>query len=291
MKYNLFLGCTIPARGRNYELSVLSVSEKLGIEFNYVRDFSCCGFPIKSLTSYGAILLAARNLALAEQNGLDICTLCSACTAVLTECNLELKQNEDLKDKVNKQLRDIGKEFKGTINVKHFARILFEDVGPESIAKTITKRLDKLSFASHYGCHYLKPSRIYDSFDNPEDSRTLDELVKLTGARIVEYKNKEGCCGGAVLAVDPDIAFSMAREKISNVKESGADAINLVCPFCSVMYDANQKEIGNKFSEEYDLPVLYYPQILGLAMGIDPKALGFSMNIVKTKKLLDKILA
>ncbi|MBU1626745.1 CoB--CoM heterodisulfide reductase iron-sulfur subunit B family protein [bacterium] len=289
MKYNLFLGCTIPTRGRNYEMSVLAVSKKLGLEFSYIDEFACCGFPIKSLTYMGTILMAARNLALAEERGGDICTLCSACTAVLTECNHELKQNEKLRNEVNENLKLIGRRYNGSVNIKHFARILYEDIGPSELSKKITKKLTMFSFASHYGCHYLKPSGLYGNFDNAEEPNTLDRLIELTGARVVDYKNKMGCCGGAVLAADADIAYSIAREKIVNIKDAGADAINLVCPFCSVMYDANQREVGAKFGEEYNLPVLYYPQILGLAMDISPKELGFQMNIVKTKDLLAKI--
>jgi len=289
LKYNLFLGCTIPARGRNYEMAVLAVSKKLGLEFNYVEDFACCGFPIKSVIQMGTTLMAARNLALADVNGYDICTLCSACTAVLTECNHELKRNEKLKNEVNRNLEIINKKFKGNVKVKHFARILYEDIGPEVLLTKIKKKLSMFSFASHYGCHYLKPSGIYDYFDSPEDAKTLDRLVELTGANVIEYKNKYSCCGGAVLAADSDTAYAIAREKLENIKKSGADAINLVCPFCSVMYDANQREIASKFEEEYDLPVLYYPQILGLAMDLNPKELGLQMNIVKTKKLLAKM--
>ena len=272
-------------------MSVLAVSKKLGLEFNNIEDFACCGFPIKSLTIEGTMLMAARNIALAEEKGGDICTLCSACTAVLTECNHELKHDEMLRLKVNDSLLKIGKEYKGEIGVKHFARILYDDIGPDEISKKITKELTMFSFASHYGCHYHKPSGLYSKFDNPEDARTLDELVRLTGANVVEYRDKGMCCGGAVLAADADTAYSIARQKLINIKDSGADAINLVCPFCSVIYDGNQKEIGLKFEEEYDLPVLYYSQILGLAMEISPKELGLQMNIVKTKQLLAKMTA
>ena len=289
MKYNLFLGCTIPARGRNYEMAVLAVSKKLDLEFNYIEDFACCGFPIKSVTLMGTMLMAARNLSLAEKNGKDICTLCSACTAVLTECRHELKHDDKLRNEVNRNLEIISKKFDGNVKVKHFARILYEDIGPEELSKKITKKLTMFSFASHYGCHYLKPTGLYDNFDSPEEAETLDNLIRLTGAQVVDYKNKNSCCGGAVLTADSDTAYAIAREKLVNIKDSGADAINLVCPFCSVMYDANQREIASKFEEEYDLPVLYYPQILGLAMDISPKELGLRMNIVKTKKLLAKM--
>ncbi len=289
MKYSLFLGCTIPARGRNYEMSVHAVSKKLDIELTNIEEFACCGFPIKSVTTFGTLLMAARNLALAESLGLNICTLCSACTAVLSECNHELKHDEKLKAEVNESLKSIGKEYKGTVEVKHFARILYEEIDIQKLSESITKKLDMYTFASHYGCHYVKPSHLYDNFDNPEEAKTLDELVKLTGANVVDYKNKNRCCGGAVLAADADTAYAMAHEKIVNIKDSGADAINLICPFCSVMYDANQKEIAAKFEEDLSIPVLYYPQILGLAMGLSPKELGLQMNIVKTKTLLTRL--
>jgi len=286
LRYALFLGCTIPARSRNYELSAGKVAEKLGIELVGLDRFICCGFPIKNSDRETALVLAAYNLALARKEGLDLCTLCSSCASSLTEAAHHLAGDEEARRAVNKRLAKAGVQFEGKIRVRHFARILYEEIGPEEIRPHLTRDLTGLRIASHYGCHYLKPSEIYDHFDDVNNPQSLDTLVALTGAEPVNYLGKKRCCGGPVLPVDEQTALAVAREKLDDIAEAGADAMALVCPFCSVMYDSNQKGIEAAFQKEYSLPVLYLPQILGLAMGFDRKELGLHMNVVKTKELL-----
>ena len=289
MKYALFLGCTVPARARNYELSTRKVAEKMGIEFVDVKEFACCGFPVKSIDQETSLLIAARNLSLAEEAGLGICTVCSACTSVLTEASKRLEEDEELREEVNKKLGEIGRSYKGEVKVRHFARVLYEEVGIESIKGAVVKELSRFQFAPHYGCHYLKPSEIYDGFDEPEFPRSLDNLIEATGAGCVDYEDKNRCCGGGILGVDENLSLKMAKVKLDQIKKVGADGIALVCPFCSVMYDDNQRKIESSFDESYNLPVLYYPQILGLALGFEGRELGMNMNRVKTKELLAKV--
>lgn len=290
MTYALFLGCTIPARSRNYELSARRVAEKVGVELVDIDRFICCGFPVKSAELKTGLILGAYNLALAQEKGLDLCALCSSCTSALTEVAHHLAGDEDLKKEVNESLGRVGLKYEGDIKVRHFARILYEEVGVEEIKKHFTQSLKGFKVASHYGCHYLKPSEIYNGFDNPEDPSSLDTLVALTGAETVDYANKIRCCGGPVLPVDEKTSLSIAKQKLDDIRAAGANVINLVCPFCSVMYDSNQKGIESQFEEEYNIPVLYLPQILGLAMGFDRKDVGLNLNVVKTKGL-DELLA
>ncbi len=289
MKYAFFLGCTIPARSRNYELSARKVGERLGIQFVDLKGFVCCGFPIKTIDQGSPRILGAYNLSLAQQQGLDICTLCSSCTSALTETAHQLSGNASEMDEVNERLCRIGIRYDGKVKVRHLARILYEEIGPETIRRHLEKDLGALRIAIHYGCHYLKPSEIYDEFDSVEDPSSIDTLVALTGAEVVDYPGKKRCCGGPVLPVDEEVALSVAKEKLDDIKGAGADALCLVCPFCSVMYDGNQKSIESEYDTIYDLPVLYLTQILGLAMGFDRKALGLNMNVVKTKELLSRM--
>jgi heterodisulfide reductase subunit B2 len=286
LSYALFLGCTIPARARNYEMSARKVSERLGIKLVDLGAFICCGFPVKSSDRETATVLAAYNLALAQREGLDICALCSSCASSLTETAHCLARDEGLRRAVNRRLAKVGVELKGDVRVRHFARVLFEEIGPENILPLVTRELKGLRIACHYGCHYLKPSAVYDHFDDVDRPRTLDVLASLTGAETVEYLGKNRCCGGPVLPVEEKTAMSVARDKLDDVSRAGAHAMCLVCPFCAVMYDSNQKGIGAAFDREYDLPVLYLPQLLGLAMGFDRKELGLNMNVVKTRRLL-----
>jgi len=283
MKYAFFLGCTIPARARNYELSARKVAVTLGIDLIETDRFMCCGFPIKGADRDAATLMAAYNLSLAQEKGLDICSLCSSCASQLAEAAHHLSWDKDAKARVNERLSAVG--------VRHFARVLFEEVGAETIKAHLKKELGGLKIAVHYGCHYLKPSSIHDHFDDVEDPRSIEALVALTGAEVIDYPGKKRCCGGPVLPVDEKLAISVTKEKLDSLVEAGADALCLVCPFCSVMYDGNQKSIESEFGVAYNLPVLYLTQVLGLAMGFDRKELGLNMNVVKTKELLERVAA
>lgn len=285
MKYSLFLGCTIPARSRNYEISARAIAPRLDIEFVDIEEFSCCGFPLEASDEMGAVLLAARNLCLAEEKGLDVCVLCSACASTLTKVAHHLRENRELRDEVNKELSKIGKAYKGTSTVKHFARVLREDVGLERMKNEVTRDLKGLKVATHYGCHYLKPSYIYEGFDDPQDAQTIELILEAVGATNVQYRRKKDCCGGPVLLTDEELALAITRNKLACIKEAGVDCMNLVCPFCSLMFDSNQRGIEARFAEEYDIPVLYLPQIIGLAMGMGRKELGLNLNSVSTKEL------
>ena len=286
MKYALFLGCTIPARSRQYELSARKVARVLGIELVDVENFICCGFPVKSSEIKSAMVLGAYNIALAEREGLDLCALCSSCTSALTEVAHHLAHDEKAKEEVNESLSRAGLKYDKGVKVRHFARVLYEEVGLDALKKHFKRSLEGLRVATHYGCHYLKPSEIYDNFDQVEDPHTLDDMIALTGATVVDFVNKKRCCGGPLLAVEEKTSLAVAKEKLDDVKEASADIINLVCPFCSVMYDSNQKGIEAEFNVSYNLPVLYLTQVLGLAMGLDRKELGLNMNVVKTKEVL-----
>jgi heterodisulfide reductase subunit B2 len=288
-RYSLFLGCTIPARGQNYEASTRKIAAALDMEFVHIPNFTCCGYPMSSLDQEAAELMAARNLALAEKENTDICAICTACTGVLTEVSRELNENEEKRAEINKKLADVGLKYEGTVKVRHFARILYEEVGLEKIAQKVVKPLKGLRIAPHYGCHYLKPVEIYDDFDSAESPHTLDDLINVTGAESVDYIYKTRCCGGAVLAVNEDIALKITREKLEILKKLEVDAIVLICPFCSVMYESNQKKIESTFDTKIDIPVLYLPQLIGLSMGMDKKELGLNMNRVRPKALLEKI--
>ena len=288
LRYAFFLGCTIPARSRNYELSARKVAEKLAIDLVDVKEFVCCGFPIKTGDRKSAEIMGAYNLALAQKRKLDIATLCSSCASALTEVAHHHSDPEAEHKEINASLARAGVSYDGRVKVKHFARILYEEVGAEKIRTHFEKDLNGLKIAVHYGCHYLKPSEIYEHFDDVEHPTSLDHLVALTGAEVVDYDGKKRCCGGPILPVDDTTAMAVAKSKLDDIARAGANAICLVCPFCSVMYDDNQKSIEAEFAANYNLPALYLPQILGLAMGFERKELGLNMNVVKTKALLEK---
>lgn len=290
-RYGLFLGCTIPARARNYEMSVRALASRLGIQLVDVEEFSCCGFPMAAADHRVAQALAARNLCIAEQKGLDICTLCSSCTSSLTETSHHLGEHPEERQEVNRRLARIQRSYQGPVRVRHFVRILWEEVGLERIREAVVRPLQGLRLAAHYGCHFLKPSEVYGGFDPVEDPRTLDELVRATGAQAVDYSRKKQCCGGSVLVADERTALAIGRDKLSEVKELEVDALVVVCPFCGVMFDSQQKKIEKTFEESFEIPVLYLSQVLGLAMGMDEKDLGLAAHAVKTRSVVEKLQA
>ncbi len=229
--------------------------------------------------------MAAYNLALAEREGLELVALCSACSASLAEARLEL-EHEDAREEAQEALSKLGLEYNGTARVRHFARFLYEEIGPERIAAEVVRPLDKLELAVHYGCHYLKPSRAHQGPDDPEAPRSIEELIAATGAKIVPHEYALNCCGGGVLAVREETALSLARKKLDAVKATSAQAMVSICPFCSVMYEGNQRLIEKKAETKYKLPVLFLSQVLGLSFGFDPKELGMKQNRIKPKALL-----
>lgn len=289
-QYTLFLGCTVPVRGLNYEISARKVAERLGLHLQDITEFSCCGYPIKSVNRYAYLLMAARNLAFAEEKGNPLCTLCSSCCGSLAEASHEIQEDEGLRKRINEDLYSLfGKRYEGNIRVTHFVRVLNREIGGKRIAEQVRMDLSTLNVAPHYGCHYTKPSNIHKDGDDPEDPKSLDELIEATGARSVQYEDKLQCCGGGVLAIDEQVALAMAQRKLEHIQAQKADAMVLICPFCNVMYESNQRKIEKVFQKEYKLPVLFYPQLLGLALGIEADELGLKMNRIRVTELLKKI--
>ncbi|MFX0085264.1 MAG: CoB--CoM heterodisulfide reductase iron-sulfur subunit B family protein [Candidatus Hodarchaeota archaeon] len=288
-KYALFMGCTIPYRVPFVETAIRTTLPEFGIDFVDLA-FACCPDPggVQSFDSVAWHTLAARNLCLAEEQNLDILTACSGCFETLKIVNVHLKNDNKLKNNVNNHLSEIGREYKGTIQVKHFAEVLYNEVGIDKIAAKVKKPLSGLKIATHSGCHFLKPPEILQT-DNPERPIKLDELVEALGATSVSYLNKLACCGAGTRGVDQDIAVSMAHEKIAGAELAGADALVTICPTCYIQFDVGQRLMARKF-EKTNLPVFVYPELLGLSMGLDFSA-GFKMHTIKVKDFLGKLTA
>lgn len=287
MKYALYLGCTAPVRGINYELAVRNTANRLGIELVDLNDFGCCGFPLKSVHHDTALVLAARNLALAEEQGLDICALCNSCTSTLSEANQLLIGDEGLRASVNQKLsKATGRRYDGALRVRHFARVLYEEVGLDRIQGAVTVNLSGLRLAAHYGCHYLRPASAHDCFDDPENPQSLDRLIEVLGATSINYEGREQCCGGGILGADEQTALALPHLKLERVTAAGADALVVICPFCDIMYELQQRRIEKEYNTQYQLPVVFYPQLLGLAMGMSAQEVGLQLNRVKSRKLL-----
>jgi len=287
-KFLIFLGCAIPYRVSSYEISARKVLGKLGIELVEMPEFNCCGLPLDPVSHETMLILAAKNLALAEQQGLNIITLCPGCAGTLKKVNKTLKADKALKEEINAHLKEAGLEFKGTIDVKHLLQVLKEDVGIEKIKAQVTKPLSNLKVAEHNGCHILRPKDII-GFDDPEDPQTLKMLIEATGATCLDYIDETECCGAPSVGVSDKIALALARDKLNHIKQVEAQALVTICPFCHIMYDTNELRIEKLFNETYGIPILHYPQLLGLALGMKPEELAFNELRVNASKILKQV--
>ena len=288
MTYGLFLGCLVPARMAAYELSARKVLEALGVELVDLKT-ACCGSPyIFSVSHKAGLALAAYNLAVAEEAGVKtIVTLCSGCNEVLKR-TVEALKNEREREEVNAILAKVGKEFKGEVDVKHIVRLLYEDIGVQKVQEAVEVPLEGLKVAVHYGCHLLRPSEIM-KFENPDDPRSLDELVMATGAESVPYVEKLECCGFPAMPVSEDLAYEIASEKLMSMMASGADVAVTACPSCFLHLENAQIVARRKGGAALprELPILHITQLLGLAMGFKPDEVGLKENRIRPTPVLE----
>ena len=205
-RYLLFLGCAIPYRVLAYEISARKILEKLNVELVEMPEFNCCGLPLDPVSHETMHILAARNLALAEQKGLDILALCPGCAGTLKKVNSTLKQDKSLRDEVNSSLKESNLEFKGTVSPKHLMQVLIEDIGIEKIKSSIVKPLSNVKVAEHKGCHILRPKDIV-GFEDPENPTGLKKLVEVTGATCLDYMDETECCGAPSVGVSDKVAM------------------------------------------------------------------------------------
>jgi heterodisulfide reductase subunit B2 len=287
-KFLMFLGCAVPYRVSAYEISARKVLAKLDVELIEMPEFNCCGLPLDPVSHETMLVLAAKNLALAEQQGLNILTLCPGCGGTLKKVNKILKADKALKEQINSHLKEVGLEFKGTIEAKHLLQMLKEDVGLDKIKASVVKPLTMLKVAEHNGCHILRPKE-YIGFDDPEDPQTLKMLIEATGATCLDYIDETECCGAPSVGVSDMVALALARDKLSHIKQVEAQALITICPFCHIMYDTNELRIEKMFNEAYGIPILHYPQLLGLAMGLTPEELAFNELRVNAQKILKQV--
>jgi len=288
-KYLIFLGCAIPYRVASYEISARKVLQKLDVELVEMPEFNCCGLPMDPVSHEMMLILAARNLALAEQKGLNILALCPGCAGTLKKVNRMLKEDKALREEINSALKEAGLEFKGTIEVKHLMQALKEDVGFERIKKAVVKPLNMIKVAEHNGCHILRPKE-YIGFDDPEDPQTLKSLIEATGATCLDYMDETECCGAPIAGVNDKIPLQLTRDKLNHIKMVNGEALITICPFCHMMYDTNQTRIEKMYNETYGIPVLHYPQLLGLAIGIPPEELAFNELRVDASKIIKQVV-
>jgi heterodisulfide reductase subunit B len=251
-----------------------------------IDGFTCCPDPIyfQAKDKIEWYTVAARNISLAEDLGHDIITTCSGCTATLSEVNLALKEDDGLKAEINNRLKRIGREFKGTVKVRHAVTVLRDDFGMKRIADTVKHPMDGLKVAVHYGCHLLKPSRVM-RVDDPDRPTILEDLLRTIGAEPVYHDRTLLCCGKACMS--DSIPDEMVIDILESIRGAGADCMGLICPTCFDQFDVKQIVLNRNYKKDFEIPVIYYFQLLALAQGLSRQEVGLHWHKIKVDKILE----
>jgi heterodisulfide reductase subunit B len=278
----------IPTKYPQMEAAFKRTMPNLGIELVDLEGFTCCPDPIfyKAKDVLGWLTIAARNLCIAEEAGTNLVTLCSGCTATLKEAVFLLAEDAELRKKVNERLARIGKEYRGTAKVDHAVVLIRDELGVEKVRESIVRPLDGLKVAIHYGCHLLKPSQIMH-VDDADYPSILEELTAATGAEPIAHTEELLCCGKG--CIDDDMPADMVFDIFSAIRDAGADCMGLICPTCFSSFDLGQIVVGRKRGTSFNIPVIYYFQLLGLAQGLSAEEVGLGLHKVKADRVLSQV--
>jgi len=283
-KYALYPGCVMPTEQYALEMSIREVLPLFDIELVDIKGFSCCGEPLKSVNQMLTLTLSARNLAIAEKEGLDVLTPCPICHLALSECKRILDTDPAMNERVNKFLQDEGLKYTGQANIVQTVDLLHNVIGIDKIKEKVKKPLKDLKVATHYGCHLFRPSEIGRPVDS-ENPQEMENILKAIGAKPIDYPEKIDCCGGLLTANLPESALTKTGQKLQKVQEKGFDVFIDVCPWCHRQYDAKQTKAGETVAAKLEVPVLYLSQLLGLSFGISKDKLGLDLNLSPVDKL------
>jgi len=292
MRYAYYPGCSLTHSAAPYDLSTRAIAGPLGLALEEVEDWNCCGATeYISINKAAAYALVGRNLALAaRQDGLqDLVAPCSACYLNLRKADHYMGKYPELRDQTNQALAAGGLHYDpGSIRIRHLLNVVVEDVGLEAIKSKVVRPLDGLRVAPYYGCLIGRPQFNGGDID-PEYPTHLDHLLKNLGAEVVDFPLKTHCCGGHMTQISADTAYELIRRLLHNAAEYDADLIVTACPMCQLNLDAYQSQVNRHFSTDYHLPVLFFTQMIGLALGMEPAALGIGREIVPAAPALGKI--
>jgi heterodisulfide reductase subunit B2 len=279
LRYAYYPGCSLGSSAKEYDRSLRAVFAALGVELIEIDHWNCCGATPSGIDELLAYSLAARNLAWAEERGLDVVAPCSECFKNLHKAAKAMKTDAGMRAEVNDIIGGTG--YHGKIHVKHPLEVVVRDVGLDRIKEHVVAPLSSLSIAPYYGCLISRPR---NEFDRPEDPSTMDELFEALGAHVIDFfPYKARCCGGAMLLSNRTIALGMTRDLLLHARERGANSMAIGCPMCGMMLDPYQSAALRGDAEP--LPTFYFTQLMGLAMGIAREQLGFDDLVTSPQAL------
>ncbi len=287
-KYAYFPGCSLEKMALSYHKSSMETTQALGVELEELEDWNCCGATTYfHLDEILANTLVARNLAMAEKKGLDFVAPCSACYKNAYFTNSYMQEDEDLAEHINFALEADDLQLSGDLKVHHLIDIFADEIGAKAIKDKVTTPLEGLKIAPYYGCQIVRPRK---NGENVEAPQFFEEILTAMGADAVDFAYKTRCCGGSLLITNRKAALNMIHLLLQNAERSGAEVIATACPLCQVNLEAYQTQVNNEFGTDYAIPVLYFTQLMGLALGIAPKKLGIGTELVSTLPLLSKFI-
>ncbi|MBM4176617.1 MAG: disulfide reductase [Ignavibacteria bacterium] len=288
MKYAYYPGCSLEKTQRGYDESVREIFKILDQELVEIDDWNCCGATIyMSVKETVSLAVSSRNLALAEKMNMEILAPCSSCYTVLSKTNRILNSIPEMHKDVNEALSEAGLSYSGKTKIRHPLDVLMNDVGIETIISKIKKNLNGLKIAPYYGCQIVRPEKGFDDFENPI---LLDQMFKKCGAEIIYYPMKVRCCGGMLMTTFEETALKLNKELLSCAVENGAEAIVTTCPLCHFNLEAYQGKINELYNTNCNIPILYFTQLLGIALGIDGKKLGIDGSFIPMTQKISSLM-
>jgi heterodisulfide reductase subunit B len=276
--YAYFPGCSLEKMAHSYHLSALETTRALDVELKELEDWNCCGatayFHVDELLAY---TLCARNLAMAEKEKLPLVAPCSGCYKNMFFTRAHLTHDPDLAEHINAALAEDHLQFSGDSSVHHLIEVFVNDVGLPEVKAKVTNPLKGLRVAAYYGCQILRPRKAKEDVEQP---RFFEDLVAACGAEPVDYQLRLTCCSGALIITNREAALSMARNLLESAVRAKAAVIVTACPLCQVNLECYQKQVNSEFGTNLNVPVMYFTQLMGLALGIPPKRLGIGSELV-----------
>jgi heterodisulfide reductase subunit B len=287
MRYLFYPGCSAESSALEYKTSTLAVLEVLGAEVEELEDWTCCGASVAStMSDLLGVVLPARNLALAEQSGdgREMLAVCSACYTNFRRTNTTIASQPHLLDTINQALEVEGLTYRGTVTVRHLMDVLANDFTLEAIAARVQRPLTGLTVAPYYGCQTVRP---YSPFDDDQRPSSMVGILKALGARVHRHNREASCCGTSLLTTKPEVGLRMAGEILE--ASSPADCIATVCPMCHFNLDSYQDKVSQQMGRALRIPVLFLPQLMGLAFGLPESALMFKRHVVPVGPVLAQL--